>query len=321
MKQPDFFLVGAPKCGTSALKAYLCAHPRIFMCAPKEPGYFALDFPAHRFAATRDDYESLFRDAGDVHLAVGEASVLYMYSDVAIAELHKAMPSARLLVMLRNPVDMAVSMHAQALWSCDENVTDFERAWALCTDRRAGRRVSRHCRDNKVLLYDQIPLLGWQLRRLLGIFPRAQVSWWFFDDLMADPGRVYRGVLSFLGVPDDGRQDFPRINVRKRARSRLLGLCTERTPRRMASAAMQLKRVMGIRRWGVRDALRRANRKSQPQRTLRPAVLAAMRAHFAPDIRLLEDITGRELGHWLGSDGRQNTRELPVAHERVRGLE
>ncbi|MBN8736545.1 MAG: sulfotransferase domain-containing protein [Xanthomonadales bacterium] len=321
MKQPDFFLVGAPKCGTTALSAYLRAHPRIFMCVPKEPGYFALDFPAHRFVANRDDYAELFRDAGEEHLAVGEASVIYMYSDLAIAELHEALPAARLLVMLRNPMDMAVSMHAQALWSCDESIEDFGNAWALCADRRAGDKVPWHCRDSKVLLYDRMPLLGSQLRRLLEIFPRAQVGWWFFDDLMADPGRVYRDVLSFLDVPDDGRLDFPRVNVRKHARSRLLGLCTQKTPERLVSAAMKLKRGLGIPRWGVRDALRRANRKSQPQRSLLPAVRAAMHAHFAPDIRLLEDITGRELGHWLESDERRNTRGLPVARGRSRGLE
>lgn len=320
MKQPDFFLVGAPKCGTTALRTWLRAHPRIFMCVPKEPCYFALDFPAHRVVANRDDYAALFRDAGEEHLAVGEASVIYMYSDVAIAELHKALPSSRLLVMLRNPMDMAVSMHAQALWSCDENIEDFGNAWAACADRRAGDKVPRHCRDSKVLLYDRMPLLGSQLSRLLEIFPRAQVGWWFFDDLVADPRRVYREVLSFLEVPDDGREEFPRVNARKHAHSRLLSLCTEKTPRRMASAAMRLKRAMGIRRWGVRDALRRANLKPQPQQALRPAVRAAMHAHFAPDIRLLEDITGRKLGHWLGNDGRRNTGGLPAAHERSRGL-
>lgn len=299
MKRPDFFLVGAPKCGTTALSRWLRAHPRIFMCVPKEPGYFALDFPAHRFAASRGDYESLFREAGEEHLAVGEASVIYMYSDVAIAGLHRALPAARLLVMLRNPIDMAVSMHAQALWSCDENVEDFGDAWALCADRRAGDKVPRQCRDGKVLLYDRLPLLGSQLSRLLEIFPRSQVGWWFFDDLIADPGRVYRGVLSFLDVPDDGRRDFPRINARRHAHSRLLGLCTEKTPRRLLSAAMKLKRGMGIRRWGVRDTLRRANLKPRPKQALRPGLRAEMKAHFAPDVRLLEDITRRDLGHWL----------------------
>jgi hypothetical protein len=146
-----------------------------------------------------------------------------------------------------------------------------------------------------------MPLLGSQLRRVLEIFPRSQVGWWFFDDLMADPGRVYRDVLSFLGVPDDGRQDFPRINVRKHVHSQLLGLCTQKTPERMVSAAMKIKRGLGIQRWGVLDALRRANLKPRAKQELEPALRAEMAARFMPEVRLLEDITGRHLGHWLGS--------------------
>jgi hypothetical protein len=301
MTVPNFFLIGAPKCGTTAVSEYLGAHPNIFMCKPKEPDYFALDFPAYRHVANHDGYESLFREVGKEHLAVGEASVIYMYSDVAVAELRKALPSARLLVMLRNPVDMAVSMHAQALWSCDENVEDFSDAWSLCAERTAGNKVPRHCRDRKVLLYDRIPLLGSQLSRVLEIFPRSQVRWWFFDDLIADPGRVYRDVLSFLGVPDDGRQDFPRINARKHAHSTLLGLFTQKTPDRLISAAMKMKRGLGIRRWGVLDVLRRVNQKPHVKQQLQPGLRAEMQAHFAPDVRLLEDITGRDLGHWLWS--------------------
>jgi hypothetical protein len=301
MALPNFFLVGAPKCGTTALATYLRAHPQVFMCRPKEPHYFALDFPAYRHVTQWADYASLFAEAGEAHRAIGEASVLYLYSRVAIAELHGKFPDARLLVMLRNPVDMAISMHAQMLWTCDENVADFDRAWALCADRRAGNNVPRQCRDPKALLYDRVPLLGDQLRRLLGIVPRAQVGWWFFDDLMADPGHVYREVLSFLGVPDDGRREFPRINTRKHARSRILGLCTQKMPHRLSSAAMQLKHGLGIQRWGVLDALRRANVKSRPGNKMQPAMRNALQRHFASDVHLLEDITGRDLGHWLGS--------------------
>jgi hypothetical protein len=301
MTLPNFFLVGAPKCGTTALAAYLRAHPHVFMCLPKEPHYFALDLPAYRHVTHWKDYESLFRDAGEAHLAIGEASILYMYSQVAIAELHRKFPDARLLVMLRNPVEMAISMHAQMLWTCDESVTDFARAWALCADRRAGGQVPRRCRDPKTLSYDRVPLLGHQLRRLLGIFPRSQVGWWFFDDLMADPGHVYREVLSFLDVPDDGRREFPRVNARKHARSRVLSLCTQKMPRRVSSAAMQLKRGLGIQRWGVLDALRRANVRSHGNNEVPPSMRHEVTEHFASDVHLLEDITGRGLGHWLGS--------------------
>src|SRR6185312_1096375 len=170
MTAPNFILVGAPKCGTTALAGYLRAHPRVFMCVPKEPHYFAVDLPSHRYVSDWDAYQALFRGAGREHVAIGEASIFYMYSEAAITGIRERLPSARLLVMLRNPVELAISMHAQALRTRDETITDFAAAWSLCADRRAGSNV---------------PPLGLQLQRLLDVFQKAQVGWWFLDDFAA----------------------------------------------------------------------------------------------------------------------------------------
>jgi hypothetical protein len=301
MNVPNFILAGAPKCGTTALATYLRAHPNIFMCVPKEPGYFASDLPAHRYVSSWDEYRALFLGAGREHVAVGEASIFYMYSESAIAAIRRRLPSAKLLVMLRNPVELAVSMHAQALRTRDETVTDFAVAWALCADRRAGRKVPPHCRDNKILLYDRLPLLGLQLQRLLDLFRRAQVGWWFYDDFAADPARVYREVLSFLGVAHDGREDFPRVNGRRRARSQMLAQFTQKTPKPLVRAAMYVKRRAGIQRLGVLKTLRNANFAPVREQAVAPALLDAMRAHFASDISLLETLTGRDLADWRGA--------------------
>jgi len=300
MTTPNFILAGAPKCGTTALATYLRAHPRVFMCQPKEPGYFASDLPAHRYVSTWNDYEALFAGATDAHLAIGEASIFYMYSDSAISEIRRKLPGARLLVMLRNPVELAVSMHAQALSSRDENVIDFATAWALCQDRRAGRRIPRRGRDHKILLYDTLPLLGLQLQRLLDVFPERQVRWWFYDDFAKDPARIYREVLSFLEVAFDGREAFPPVNQRKHARSQVLAQFTQKTPKPLVRAAMYVKQRVGIDRLGVLNALRGVNfvHGKQP---VAPSLLDEMRTHFTSDIRLLESITGKNLAHWRGA--------------------
>lgn len=300
MTAPNFILAGAPKCGTTALATWLRAHPRVFMCMPKEPGYFASDLPAHRYVSTWKDYQTLFSEATKDHLAIGEASIFYMYSDSAIAEIRRTLPSAKLIVMLRNPVELAVSMHAQALRSRDENVIDFASAWALCRERRAGKRVPPRGRDHKILLYDTLPLLGLQLQRLLDVFPETQVRWWFYDDFAQDPARVYREVLSFLEVPFDGREEFPRVNPRKRARFQALAQFTQKTPKPLVSAAMYVKQRAGIERLGVLNALRSVNFVHARQ-AVAPSLLDEMRAHFAPDVRLLETITGKDLTHWRGA--------------------
>jgi Sulfotransferase domain len=299
MKLPNFFIVGAPKCGTTAISEYLRTHPRVFMCHPKEPHYFAIDIPGYRRVRDWEAYRSLFRRADGNCLASGEASVFYLYSEAAIEEIRKTLPDARLLIMLRNPLELAVSMHAQALLSRDENVDDFVRAWDMCQERRNGRGVPRRCRDRKILLYDQLPLLGHQLQRLLTTFPATQVRWWFFEDFAADPGEVYREILSFLSVPDDGRREFDAINSRRRARSQLLAQFSQKPPRALSRSAMRLKEALGISRWGVMDAVRKVNFVPAQRTELSAGLRDRMKEHFAPDIGLLESVTGRDLGHWL----------------------
>lgn len=298
MKQPNFFIVGGPKCGTTALSEYLRTHPQVFISQPKEPHFFALDFPRHRAVTQWADYLDLF-SAADEFSCVGEASVFYLYSTVAAREIKKKCPNARILVMLRNPVELAVSMHGETLKGRAENVTDFAKAWRLAPARAAGREIPRHAGEPKTLLYDQLPLLGQQLQRLLHVFDKAQVKWIFFDDFVTETAAVYREVVSFLGVPDDGRKDFPQINAQKRARSQNLAQFTQRPPRKIVDTVVSVKKRLGIKRLGILDALRRLNFSRARHAALSPELLAEMRTHFAADVRLLEELTGRDLTHWL----------------------
>ncbi|MDN5869964.1 MAG: sulfotransferase domain-containing protein [Nitrococcus sp.] len=302
MKMPNFFIVGAPRCGTTALTEYLRAHPRVYMSEPKEPHYFALDFPRYRDVTNKRDYQALFESANSTHSMIGEASVFYLYSQAAAKEIRKSLPASRLVVLLRNPLEVAVSMHAKALEAREENVEDFTRAWALCEGRRLGQQIPRNCLDAKALFYDRIPLLGQQLQRLLEIFPREQVGWWFYEDLLGNPDRMYCEVLDFLHLSHDGRTEFPRVNSSARARSQVFAQFTEKTPAPLRQGAMEIKRWLGIKRWGVLDTLRRINVRPARPPDLPPALIEEMRAHFTPDVRLLAVLTGRDLGHWLQED-------------------
>ncbi len=123
---PNFFIVGAPKCGTTALYEYLRPHPSIFMPRHKEPHYFASDLGTYPFIKTLDDYRRLFDGAGPQHLRVGEASVYYLRSTTAIANIRAFNPDAKLIAMFRNPVEMVHSLHSQLLYVAEENESDFE---------------------------------------------------------------------------------------------------------------------------------------------------------------------------------------------------
>jgi hypothetical protein len=77
VKTPNFFILGAPKCGTTSLAAWLAAHPAVYMSPLKEPAYFAADLKVDRPGP--QEYRALFSAAGDIHLAVGEASTCYLH--------------------------------------------------------------------------------------------------------------------------------------------------------------------------------------------------------------------------------------------------
>ena len=109
--RPDFFIAGALKCGTTSLWNYLRAHPAVFMPANKEPNYFCSDLPADLRVGTLAEYEALFSTAPP-HALTGEASVFYLYSKVAIGQIMAHNANAKIIVMLRDPIEAARSMHA-----------------------------------------------------------------------------------------------------------------------------------------------------------------------------------------------------------------
>lgn len=301
MKRPNFFIVGAPKCGTTALAEYLREHPKAFVTQPKEPHYFSTDFsyyyaPGHE---SLDHYLELYEGASPTDVAVGEGSVWYLYSRRAAAEIIAFNPDARFIAMVRNPLEMVPSLHSQMLYMRDETEEDLGRAWALREERREGRSIPPTCRVPEFLDYGEAAKLGTQVQRLLETVPEQQVKLIVFDDLRADTGRVYAEVLQFLGLPDDGRRQFEAVNANKEHRTKLIARLTQRPPRPLIAAATAVKRVTGIKRLGVLNRLRQSNRRAATRQELSPELARELREYFAEDVALLGRLTGRDLGYWL----------------------
>lgn len=298
MRKPDFFIVGAGKSGTTALYEYLRAHPRIFMSDVKEPRYFADDMPGLlNRVATEEPYLSLFDRAEKSHLAVGEASPQYLYSATAIRNIRAFNAASKLIVMLRNPIDLSHAAHAECLYWGVEYEQDFEKAWRLQPLRRAGRCVPRACTQATVLLWSAMARLGEQVQRLLDVFPREQVAFVFFEDFVRDTKRVYAQILDFLGVPNDGRRAFPRFNENRRNRSRLLGRILLNPPRGLDGLKRAAQRLPVAR--DVWRMLTRLNTAPAARRALRPAFRAELVEEFREDILKLSSLLRRDLQNWL----------------------
>jgi hypothetical protein len=299
-RRPNFAILGAPKCGTTALSEYLRDHPRVFVSRPKEPHYFCDDWdyyyaPGER---TEEHYLRLFEGAGHEHLAVGEASVWYLYSTTAARNLAAFDPAMRVIVMVRNPVELVPSLHSQLRYMLDEDEPDPERAWDLQESRAAGANLPPAVRVPEFLQYGAAASLGAQLRRVHEHLPREQVKVLVMDDLKADTGAVYREALAFLGVPDDGRTEFPRVNENKVHQRPAVARFTQRPPAPLVAVAKGVKRVAGIERLGVLDRVRRTNRQVTRREEISPEFAERLRAYFRDDVALLGDLIGRDLSGW-----------------------
>jgi hypothetical protein len=219
---PRFFIVGAPRCGTSALRTYLSQHPQV--CMPftaREPHFYAADLAGFRFVQREDDYRALFRIQSQ-HTIVGEKSAYYLHSSEAVPGILRTLPDAKFVVMLRNPIDLLFSYHQKLLWTLDEDREDLEQAWRLQEIRRAGKRIPRSCHFSFKLQYRDICSIGVQLERLLEVVPSSQVKIILFEQFTASPCLVYRKTLDFLGLLRDNRRLFPRLNESASYRFRLL---------------------------------------------------------------------------------------------------
>jgi hypothetical protein len=296
--KPNFFIAGAPKCGTTALYEYLSPHPNIFMPRLKEPHFFSTDL-GYPIVKTLAEYTQLFAEASPQHLRVGEASASYLCSTEAIPNLHEYNPEARIIAMFRNPVDMVYSLHAQLLYWSEETEADFETAWRLQERRRRGLDLPRICRDPFWLQYARVGQFGTQSERLLSTFPQDQVKLIFFDDFAASPEKIYGEVIEFLELPHDNRTDFPRFNEHKRAKLTWLRNFVRKPPPALRNAYRRLKRVVGEERIGV---VKRHIVDLNTSRERRPPLSAEFRSElvetFRGQVALLSQLTGRDLSHW-----------------------
>ena len=198
---------------------WLASHPDIFMSSVKEPHYFSTDL-RNRIVTSSARYTKLFSVAQSRQRAIGEASTWYLYSQNAIPNIEQTCPGAKYIVMTRDPVEMAVSLHHHNLRVLHENEPNFEIAWALQEIRATGLRIPGTCKEPIFLQYKAACSLGSHLERLYAQVSADRVLHIELGDLQANPSLEYQRVLAFLDVPDDMRRSFPSANHARGYRSR-----------------------------------------------------------------------------------------------------
>ena len=293
VRRPDFFIVGAPKCGTTAMDAYLKQHPDIFVPDAKELHYFGRDLVMNRHRDSLEEYLARFEGGADCARA-GEASVWYLWSRTAAREIKDFDPDARIIIMLRDPVEVMYSQHSQAIVNGlgDEDIYDFAEALAAEPDRAAGRRVPKVCTFADGLRYRAIVRYTEQVARFLDVFGREQVHVIIFDDFRADTPAVYRDLLSFLGVDADFEANLEVVNANQVVRSARLRKAQALIPGRLKDLVPDTPRRV------VRDTLSRMNISYQKRAPLDPTLKRQLKRELAGEVEALSELLGRDLTHW-----------------------
>lgn len=282
---PNLFIVGAPKCGTTAWAEYLGSHPDIFFPKYKDHCYFAHDLPNFRLTRSAAEYAAQFEARGSARI-VGEASAMYLFSKAAAAAIHAHNPDARILIFLRDQEEYLPSLHNQFLREFAEEIEDFESAWRL-SGRRPKETIPPACLEPSTLDYAAMGRFAEQVERYVTRFPPERIRVIRFSEWTADPRHTYLGILDFLGLQDDGRTCFAPVNPGTSYRSRRLARWLTQPPPLARTIARVIRAfpfghrfALAARRFGLRD------RRGYPE-VANSQLRDDIRQHFAENNRRL----------------------------------
>jgi len=304
---PDVLVIGAPKAGSTAVHAALASHPALAMSTPKEPKYFLCgDEPppaqhgpgdAHsrrEWIWRRSEYEALWNDAPEGAL-LGESTPFYLWDTGSHIRIAEVVPEARLIAVVRDPVDRAYSNWTH-LWSDGyEPIGDFVEATELERERSEAGWAP-------FWRYLDLGRYGRQLQHLYRYVPADQVHVLRYRELVDEPAETLARIAAFLDIDPDGFGPVRGENV------------TAWVPETPANQA--LRAVVRAGAWAgqfpppevwrtVERPLRGVLRRHRAQRPdLTPEQRRRVQRHFVDDIALLSDLTGRDFRDWLGQEGR-----------------
>ena len=174
--KPNLFIVGFAKCGTTALHEYLSTHPNVHPSFPKEPHFFIEQMWRKTPARNEAEYLRFFAGASKDARVFLDSSAVHIYSPQALRKIREFNPAARIIVMVRNPVNMLASFHRYSCRMFVEDVEHFEEAWDLQAARAQGNSLPRDCEFPVLLQYENIGRIGKHVATLLDIWPRSQVN-------------------------------------------------------------------------------------------------------------------------------------------------
>jgi len=303
MRKPNFFIVGSRKCGTTALYNYLRIHPDIFM-APKEAHFFGSDllYKDLIWKNNINEYLKLFNPVKKQKM-LGDASVNYILSTKAAKEIKEFNPQAKIIIMLRNPVDQMYSSYHQLLALGNETIGEFEKALDAEEKRKSGKVFVGNV-NKKELLYRYAAHYYNQVKRYLDVFEKRNVLIIITEEFKQNIHGTYKNVLGFLGVDSSFKLDpnfINRDNIRNSSQrpknvliQRIMHVLTLQ-PKILTMAG----KILPIKDKSIiYSFLRKINTKYVPYPPMSNSLRKKLTKEFIPEIKRLETLINRDLSIW-----------------------
>ena len=292
MTMPNFLIIGAMKSGTTALYYYLEQHPQIYMSPVKEPNFFCFagQEGSESKSVTRiEAYRQLFKGVSEER-AIGEASHCYLYEPGAVARIQQYVPEAKLVAILRNPVERAYSHFLHMVRSGTEPLTDFAQA---LREEEVGAYQKRSYQDyiGRGRYYEQ-------LKRYFDAFNSEQIRVYLYEDLDKAPIDTLQDTFRFLGVEDSF---VPDVSLRRNVSGYPKYKTLDEFLRRPSPVKNALKMYLPARlRWRLSKAFDDLKtRNLVGPRAMEPEVRRQLVGVYREDIVKVQELIQRDLSGWL----------------------
>ena len=297
-RMPNFLIIGAARTGTTSLYEYMRQHPDIWFSPVKEPMFFALEGARPDFRGPGDDreinrksvtdlaaYQALFAGASSKK-AVGEASANYLYSERAAERIRHYIPEARMIAVLRNPVERAYPSFLYMIRDQREPLRDFAQAL-----EQEDKRIAEH--REHIWHYAHMGFYGKQLQRYYALFGKNRIRVYLNEEMKKDAPGLLKDVFGFLEVDDtflpDTSVTYNEGGVPKR---KLLNAVLTRP----SIVKRLLRPFVPASAMKVYTRLKHGNLEKPP---LDAGVRARLVALYRDDVLRLQDMTGKDLSAWL----------------------
>ncbi len=313
------FIVGAPRCGTTAMWRMLAGHRQVAVPFVKEPHFFSqhdlrgLSDGELRQQVEQEYLRHFFAERRPGENVGADGSVSYLYTPEQLSPIVRLWPDARFIIAVRDPLTLLPSLHKRLLFIGDEDLASFEDAWAAVPDRAKGRQIPKRCIEPRWLRYDEAGRFGTYVERLFSAVGRERCMVSVFDDLQRDPAAHSRRILEFVGL-EPVKVEVEVARESKQVRYPWLQRLLKRPPRalhpylaniqlqrRLAKAAREEagKRSATGKLLALRKRLLRWNELDDAKEPIPIHIQHEIRRHLKGEVERLARLINRDLSHWL----------------------